>query len=60
MGKNEIEQNDFEKFVVLLFFEAIQKIGPEVSEVFIRNGDSHNGPDKQSYTEVGDLSLWTS
>ncbi len=60
MSKNEIEQNDFEKFVVLLFFEAIQKSGPEVSEVFIRNGDSNNWPDKQSYSKVGDFSLWAS
>jgi hypothetical protein len=60
MGKNEIEQNDFKKFVVLLFFEAIKKSSPEVIEVLTRNGDSHNGPDKQSYTEVGDFSLCAS
>ena len=34
MCKNDIEQNDFEKFVVFFFFETIEENYLKVSQIF--------------------------
>lgn len=48
MGENEVKKDHIKEFVVLLFLESVKKRCSEVGQVFIRNRNSDNGPNKQS------------
>lgn len=55
MCENKVENDDFDKFVVLFFFKAVKKSSPKEGQVFIGNGNSDNGPNEQSDSKITDF-----
>ncbi len=57
MSKGKIKDNNFKKFVILLLFEAINKIGLKMNQVFTWDYDSDDWPKKENKAEILNI-IW--